>query len=257
MAVRRFVLVKISVVVLTQNNEKTIARCLNSVVSFADEIIVVDSFSTDETKKICTSFSAKVFSKKFVSTAESRNFGLHKTKNDWVFFIDSDEAVSKELSKSLSVFSPEKGVSAFSVFIKTKYLAAWMKSRALNQWQPRLLKKGFADWGNRLVHSPPRINRTVSRLDGALLHYSIRSIAEQLKKIDYYACKEARQKKLLKQSDFVLFFPFFAFFDFVFVLCKRLFFEFAFFDGWRGIFFAFASAYYFALADYKFFFKKF
>jgi len=247
---------KISAVVLTQNNEKTIKRCLDSI-SFLDEIIIIDSFSTDSTVEICRSFSKNVSEKKFVCTAFSRNFGLQKARNKWVFFIDSDEEASKELSSSLKSFSPEGNAAAYSVFIRTNYLGAWMKSAALSQWQPRLFRKGKAAWSNRLCHAPPKISGNVSALKGSLLHHSIQSVSSHLKKLDYYTSREAMQKKVQKDNNSLFLFPFRLFVDSSYVFLKRIFFEMAFLDGWRGMVFACISAYYEIVKDFKFFFKKY
>jgi glycosyltransferase involved in cell wall biosynthesis len=247
---------RISVVVLTQNNSSTIERCLSSL-SFADEIIVVDSFSEDNTVKLCKRFGAKVFSKKFVCTAFSRNFGLEKSKNNWVFFIDSDEKASVALASSLKSFFPSAGISACSVFIKTNYLGKWMNSAALSQWQPRLFKKGSAFWSKRLCHAPPTIVGKTFPINGNLKHYSIQTVSEHFRKLFYYTSLEAKQRAIQKDSDFLLFFPLRLMIDVCYVFLKRLFYEFAFLDGWRGIVFSVISAFYECVVNFKFFFKKY
>ena len=92
---------KLSVVVITLNEERNIKRCLESVRNIADEIIVVDSFSTDATEHICKEMGASFYSEKWLGYSEQKNFGNTKASNDLVLSIDADEALSSELEKSI------------------------------------------------------------------------------------------------------------------------------------------------------------
>jgi glycosyltransferase involved in cell wall biosynthesis len=93
--------ITIAVVIITFNEAKNIERCLQSVQSFADEIIVVDSFSTDETKAICDTYKVRFFERKFIGYADQKNWGNTQTTSDFIFSLDADEVPSEQLLKSI------------------------------------------------------------------------------------------------------------------------------------------------------------
>ena len=92
---------KLSVIIITFNEERNIGRCLQSVKEIADEIIVVDSFSTDETQNICEQFGAKFISEKWRGYSAQKNFANSLASNNWILSIDADEAISEELKNSI------------------------------------------------------------------------------------------------------------------------------------------------------------
>src|ERR1051326_8869164 len=91
----------LSIVIITYNEEKNIQRCLDSVRSFADEIVVVDSFSTDNTKKICLGYGVRFIEQSFLGYIEQKNFALDQATHDYVLSLDADEAVSSTLATSI------------------------------------------------------------------------------------------------------------------------------------------------------------
>ena len=92
---------KISVVIITLNEERNIARCLKSVRILADEVIVVDSLSNDATKQIAESLGAKVIEQAFLGHIEQKNFAKNQASNDWILSLDADESLSIELQESI------------------------------------------------------------------------------------------------------------------------------------------------------------
>ena len=92
-------MIKLSVVIITYNEEKNIARCLNSIQDIADEIIVVDSFSTDKTEEICKTFNVKWFQHKFDGHIQQKNRAVELAENDFVFALDADEMPDETLKK--------------------------------------------------------------------------------------------------------------------------------------------------------------
>src|SRR3972149_11772158 len=106
---------KVSVTVITLNEEKNLPGCLESVKSFADEIVVVDSGSTDKTVDIAKNFGAKVFERKFDNYQNQKNFAVEKTTGDWIFSVDADEEVSPELVSEIKDAVESSKFVAYSI----------------------------------------------------------------------------------------------------------------------------------------------
>ena len=94
-------MIKLSGVIITYNEERNIKNCLQSLVNVVDEIIVVDSYSTDRTKAICESFNVTFIEQEFLGYVEQKNFALNKASNDYIVSLDGDESLSKELQSSI------------------------------------------------------------------------------------------------------------------------------------------------------------
>ena len=218
----------ISAVVLTNNSEKTLGRCLKSI-SFADEIIVIDDGSIDSTIKIAKKYNSKVYKRKLNSDfASQRNFGLSKTKSDWVLFLDSDE---KFIGGKPMVEDQYDGyqLRRIDVFMgkKIKYGEPGGKKILV------LAKKTSGKW-QRHVHECWNIRGRVGNLENYILHYSHPSVYDFISKINFYAIihqsenkKEGKKPSLLK----VFFFPVFKFINSFIV--KR-----GFLDGAQGFVYA-------------------
>ncbi len=183
---------KLSVIILTKNAEDLIADCIDSI-SFADEVIVIDDLSNDRTVDIAKLKNANVISHSFSGFAERRNFGLKKAKSEWVFYIDADERVSKELEESITnLVSSGKhtGFSAYKVNRKNFYLGN-------NEWpviekMERIFKrKSLIEWIGDL-HETPRFDGEIGELEGFLLHYTHRDLTSMLQKTIAWSTIEAR-----------------------------------------------------------------
>lgn len=121
---------KISAFIITKNEEKVIERCIKSIKDFVDEIIIVDSYSTDKTIKIAKEFKAKVFLKKFENDyAKQKNYAISKCKGKWIFTLDADEVASFELVKNLRRLTKQKTFSAYLV-------------KRINYWKDKPIKYG-------------------------------------------------------------------------------------------------------------------
>ena len=94
-------MLKLSVVIITYNEEKNIARCLDSVLSIADEIVVVDSYSKDDTKNICKSYGVRFLENSFIGHIEQKNFAMHQARFDWILSLDADESIDMVLKESI------------------------------------------------------------------------------------------------------------------------------------------------------------
>lgn len=172
---------KISVVIITFNEEKNIRRCLESVAPVADEIIVVDSISTDKTKKICSEYNVQFHEQKFLGYIEQKNYALKFASNDFVLSLDADEALSEELTES--ILKEKKGfkVNGYTMNRCTNYCGKWIYHGG---WYPdrklRLFNHKLGKWGGINPHDKFSFieQEETKQLQGDLLHYSYYTVDE-------------------------------------------------------------------------------
>lgn len=172
---------KISAIILTKNSEELIADCIDSV-SFCDEIIVIDSNSSDRAPDLAKHMGARVFKSSSLSFSEKRNLGMEKAKCRWVLYIDDDERISSELKKNiLEVASKNKNnFSAYKLKRKNFYLGNYEWPQI--EEHVRLFdKKFFKKWTGKL-HETPQFAGEVSMLDGLLMHYTHRNLSQMVEK---------------------------------------------------------------------------
>ncbi len=189
--------ITISVVIITFNEAKNIERSLQSVQSFADEIIVVDSFSTDATKEICDAYKVRFFERKFTGYADQKNWGNDKATSDFIFSLDADEVPSEQLLKSILLIKnkPESNVYRFNRL--TNFCGTWIRFAA---WYPdkkiRIWRKGAANWFGKEVHEIVQVKQgeKIHHLKGDLLHYSFDSIEDYLLRQNKYAKLSVAEK---------------------------------------------------------------
>jgi glycosyltransferase involved in cell wall biosynthesis len=179
-------MIKLSVTIITLNEEKNIGRCVASVQDIADEIVVVDSFSTDKTKSICESFKGinlKFIENKFLGHIEQKNFALNLASYDYVLSLDADEALSDELILEIKKVKKDFKFSGYSFNRLTNYAGFWVRHCG---WYPdrklRLIKKDSAKWMGVNPHDILKLtnNETEMKLNGDLLHYSYDSISSHI-----------------------------------------------------------------------------
>lgn len=187
---------KITAIVLTKNDEEKIVDCLESVSEF-DEIIVVDDFSKDRTvdviKSLPFSTKIKVFKNSLNNNfSQQRNFALSKTKNDWVFFIDSDEVASGDLISELFL-STKLGFDGF--YLRRKDVM-WGKEFKYGETGGikllRLGKKTEGKWEGR-VHEVWKIKAKTGTLSNSLSHYPHKTVREFIEEIDFYSTLRAEE----------------------------------------------------------------
>jgi glycosyltransferase involved in cell wall biosynthesis len=185
----------LSVIIITKNEEANLKDCLESV-SFVDEIIVVDSQSSDKTQEIAQSFGAKL-----EITSDWPGFGLQKNRalnlatQDWVLSIDADERVTPELKQEiLATIASPSAADCYAIPRSSWYCGRFMKHSG---WYPdhvdRLFKRGSAKFSDHLVHERLLPNGEVAQLKNHFLHYSYRSFEQVLKKVDSYSSAAAQQ----------------------------------------------------------------
>lgn len=186
----------ISILVLTYNEEQNITACLQSV-KWSDDVLVVDSFSTDRTVELARQEGARVIQNKFVNFAEQRNYGLSKGgfKNDWVLHLDADEIVTKELLGEMQQVTKENSKDAYQLSSKMIFQERWIKHASLFPWyQVRLGRKNRLSFiqvghGQRETLTPDRIGT----LNESLIHHSFsKGISDWVERHNRYSTAEAR-----------------------------------------------------------------
>jgi len=178
----------LSVGILTFNSEKHIREVLESVRDIADQIVVLDSGSEDRTLEIVKDFGAEVHYRPFDNFVNQKNHLLSLCRGDWVLFLDDDEVVSEELSKSIKeAVSGNSDFSGYRVNRITNYLGRWIRHAWNPDYQLRLAKKESCRWVGDMVHESLEVDGKVGTLEGELLHYSYTSVSQHLKKIDLYS----------------------------------------------------------------------
>ncbi|HWQ40054.1 MAG TPA: glycosyltransferase family 2 protein [Burkholderiales bacterium] len=186
---------RISVVVITRNEEASIRRCLDSV-SWADEVVVLDSGSTDRTVEICRERGARVsVTTDWPGFGPQKNRALDLATGEWVLSLDADEWVTAELAKEIRAVVAEPGsASAFRLPRLSSFCGRYMRHSG---WWPdyvtRLFRRGKARFSDDLVHERLIVNGPVGRLKGTLLHESFGSLEEVLDKINRYSSLGAQQ----------------------------------------------------------------
>jgi glycosyltransferase involved in cell wall biosynthesis len=187
----------VSAYIITYNEERNIRRCLESLKDF-DEIVVVDSLSEDSTTSICREFTDRVFVREWPGHTPQYEFAVEQTKNEWVFWIDADEAATPELLDELrGMFDGGTPEDVCGYFISrfTCYLGSWIRH---GSWVPdykmRLFKKSAGKYVGRDPHMKFSVDGETRRLKGKILHYTTQSYSEHLRTIDRYAEIRANQK---------------------------------------------------------------
>lgn len=250
----------IAAVIICKNEERIIRHALKSIAGWVDEIVVVDSESTDNTVAICREFTDQVYVRPWAGFSAQRNFALEQVKGDWVFILDADEVVPAALAQEIqdAVATAQRALeegktgtssdappTAFRIPRRS-----WFCGRFL-QWGGnypdyvlRLLRRGSGEYGERFVHETLAISGTVGYLREPLLHYTYPTLELYFKKFDHYSQLSALQmqrdgKKW--QAGAMIFRPGITFL--LRYLVKR-----GYRDGWQGFLYA-------ALAGFQVFAK--
>jgi glycosyltransferase involved in cell wall biosynthesis len=188
---------KISATIITLNEESNIKAACESV-AWADEIVVVDSGSSDATREIAEACGARVITNPWPGFGAQKQFAVDQTKHEWIFSLDADERVSDELKKSIDALRSKTDLSdGYQIARRTYYQSRWIRGGG---WYPdrqlRLFKKSKGRWKQRHVHESVTMDpgARVERLPGDLLHYTLQNAAHHHRMIgERYAPLAARQ----------------------------------------------------------------
>ena len=186
--------VAVTVTVITKNEAADIGDALASV-AWADEIVVVDSESTDDTVAIAKRFTDRVVVRPWPGYIEQKNYAASIAANDWILSLDADERVTPALADEITaLMAAAPREAAFRIPRVTWHLGRWIRT---TDWYPdhqtRLYDRRAARWTGRYVHEAVTVDGEIGRLRGELQHYAYRDIADHLETIDRYTTYAARQ----------------------------------------------------------------
>lgn len=185
---------QISATIVTLNEERNIARAIGSL-RCADEVVVVDSGSTDQTREIALRLGARVIEEPWRGYAAQKNYADQCACFDWILSLDADEAVGKELyTEILELKKRDAAVDAYSFPRLAYYLGRWIRHGG---WYPdrkiRLYNRTKAKWVGDYVHESVRVDGSVGELQSDLLHYTCHSLSEHMRTLDRYTSLAARE----------------------------------------------------------------
>lgn len=186
---------KITATVITLNEEHNIAEAIESL-SWADEIIVVDSQSADRTAEIARGFTDRVFVRPWPGYSAQKNFAAEQAGHNWIFSLDADERISRELANEIAQLrgGSEPEAAGFEMSRLTFYLGRWIKHSG---WRPdykvRLYDRKRARWRGDYVHETLETDGKIERLTGDILHYTVRDASEHHLRMDRYTTLAAEQ----------------------------------------------------------------
>lgn len=235
--------VKISVAIITKNELDNIERCLEAAWKVADDIIVVDSFSTDGTQQLCHILGARVIEHPFSGHIQQKNVAIENAEYDHVLALDADEVLSEDLIQSILSVKKNFTADAYKMNRLNWYCGQWIK---YSGWYPdqkvRLFDRRKAYWGGENPHDRVILdsNNEVEHLKGDLLHYSYNSITDHIARMNSYTtimAKSAFDKEKKASLFKIIFSPTFNFF-------KRYFLKLGFLDGYYGFVISVLGAYY-------------
>ena len=234
--------IQLSVVIITFNEEKNIARCLDSVKEIADDIVVVDSFSTDKTKLICIEKKVRFVQHKFEGHIEQKNWALTQAKYQYVLSLDADEALTPGLQDEIKKIKNNWQFDGYSFNRLTNFCGTWIKHCG---WYPdkklRLWDINKGKWGGMNPHDKVIMDKgtKIFHINKDILHFSFYTVEQHLKQIEYFTDISAKAafEKGKTSNDFIIFYKStFKFFrDYILKL--------GFLDGYQGFIVCKNSAY--------------
>ena len=185
---------RLTACLITFNEEHNLPRALASLNEIADEIVIVDSLSTDRTEAIAQEYGAVFVTRAFKGYSEQRNFAASCATDEWVLVLAPDEEISHELRAALLSWktSPAQA-SVYEMARRTWYLGKWIRhSGWYPDWQRRLYRKDVGKFSG-LIHEALRFEGKPGRIAGDLLHYTVRTFAEHQAKVERYSTLAAQQ----------------------------------------------------------------
>ena len=185
---------QLSVVIITFNEEKNIARCLESIQGIADDIVVIDSFSTDKTESICKQFNVNFIQRKWEGYSDTKNFANAQAKYDWILSLDADEAPSEELKQSILNAKQGTELNTYKFHRLTNYCGSWIKHCG---WYPdtkiRIFDRRITKWEG-IIHEKLVINsdKPAILLKGDCLHYSYYTLEQHYQQTEKFSTLSAQ-----------------------------------------------------------------
>jgi glycosyltransferase involved in cell wall biosynthesis len=234
-------MMKISATIIACNEERNIARAIESL-RCCDEILVVDSGSTDRTIEIAEKLGARVIESPWPGYAKQKNLAAERACHDWIFSLDADEALSEALEAE--IWQLKKNGPAFDAYTMPRmaqYLGRWILHSG---WYPdrkvRLYNRSKARWVGEFVHESVAVDGTVGHLKSNLLHHTCESMAEHVKSMDRYTTLAAQELAARRQRvGYVN-----LMFEPAWTFLRTYFIQAGFLDGFEGLTIAYMAAMY-------------
>lgn len=186
---------RLSVVIITFNEERNIGRCLASVKSVADDVVVVDSFSTDRTEAIVREHGARFVQHAFEGHIEQKNWAVTQAEHPWVLSLDADEALDDRLTAAIMEVKQAPKADGYTMHRLTNYCGSWIRHGG---WYPdtklRLWDSTKGSWTGTNPHDryELRPGSRTAHLQGDLLHYSYYTLDDHLRQVNYFTSIMAR-----------------------------------------------------------------
>ena len=187
---------KLSAAIITYNEERNLERCLQSLVDVVDEIVVVDSFSTDQTEAIANRHGARFMTHAFEGHIQQKNYALEQTTGDFILSLDADEALDESLRAAILELKKNPTADGYSMNRLTNYCGHWVRHCG---WYPdskvRLVKRGCARWTGVNPHDRLDLigDSKATHLRGDILHYSYYTREDHLRQIEYFGNIASRE----------------------------------------------------------------
>jgi glycosyltransferase involved in cell wall biosynthesis len=198
---------RLSLVVITKNEADRIHRLFDSCADLVDEIVVIDSGSTDSTVEVCRSTGARVVEQEWLGYVDQKQFAMEQARGEWTLNLDADEALSPELRKEISsaLESPPADVDAFSMPRLSRYLNRWIRHGG---WYPdrkvRLARRDRARWTGDGIHEKLEVEGRVAELTHPFLHYVYRDISDQVATMNRFSSVIADHGKTPGSSGYLI-----------------------------------------------------
>ena len=235
--------IKLSACIITLNEADRIEACLDSL-AFCDEIVVVDSGSTDATRDLAAAKGARVLVREFIGYRSQKQFAITSAQYDWVLCLDADERVTAALSTSIQTARDGGFVAAagYSFARATEYFGEFLRhGNAYPDRVMRLFDRRRGGWrGDREIHEHASVDGAVATLGGDLEHYAYRSLSDQLARLDRYARLMAEHQHARGRHAHLWNIVLNPFWRFV----RGYFLRLGFLEGWRGLVYAYVEANY-------------
>lgn len=230
---------KISVVIITLNEERNIERCLKSV-TWADEIVVVDSGSMDTTLDICRRYGCRVVTISWEGYGRAKQRGVEEATNDWILSLDADEEATPELSRRLQQLAAAPTAEGYRIRRRSFYLGKPIRHSGWTKDYPlRFFNRRYGRFNDKIVHEGVELEGRVGVIQEALLHYTFPTVLSHLQKIQRYAQLGAEEKAACGKKAGVGMAVLRGMFEFFRIYVIRL----GFLDGRRGMVLAVNSAF--------------